>query len=163
MTSGASYRQAAMQAINRDVKPAEHDGLRKSTTYELEMDMPNPVATTEEIFKGFQNDKQDIKLQQVLIDSNNFQSNDSSMNYKRAPDKPLKTLILGVVYRFTPMFKVNFMPKWVEVTSLGITYYNSASSDLPQAFFPIQTVSDISPIVLLKAESLLNKYGSGTK
>ena len=73
LTSGTSYRQAAMQAINRDVERADPVGLRKSTTYELEMDMPNPVATTEEIFK-FQNDKQDLKLQQVLIDSNNFQS-----------------------------------------------------------------------------------------
>ena len=63
-----------MQAINRDVKLADPIGLRKSTTYELEMDLPNPVATTEEIFKFHKNDKEDIKLKQVLVDSNNFQS-----------------------------------------------------------------------------------------
>jgi len=37
--------------------------------------------------------------------------------------------MLGVIYRFAPFQSGNFMPKWVELTEAGITYFRSATSD----------------------------------
>ena len=31
-----------------------------------------------------------------------------------------RILMLGVIYQFTPLQSVNFMSKWIEVTSEGI-------------------------------------------
>ena len=35
------------------------------------------------------------------------------------------------------------MPKWVEVTEEGITYFRSATSDKAQGFFPKDVISDV--------------------
>ena len=55
----------------------------------------------------------------------------------------LRTLMLGVVYRFAPFQRGNFMPKWVEITEAGITYFRSATSEKAQSFFPANVISDV--------------------
>ena len=51
--------------------------------------------------------------------------------------------MLGVIYRFAPFQSGNFMPKWVELTEAGITYFRSATSDKAQGFFPAHVISDV--------------------
>ena len=68
--------------------------------------------------------------------------------------------MLGVIYRFTPLQTCNFMSKWVELTSEGLIYFQSDSSDQAQAFFPVHTIKDVRPIVLFRADLLLSKLGS---
>ena len=64
--------------------------------------------------------------------------------------------MLGVLYRFTPLHSVNFMPKWIEVNSEGINYFQTESNDTPIMNIPLHTIKDINPIVLLKTDDLLN-------
>ena len=55
----------------------------------------------------------------------------------------LRTLMLGVVHRFAPHRGANFMPKWVELTEAGITYFRSATSDKAQCFYPTHVIKDV--------------------
>ena len=54
--------------------------------------------------------------------------------------------MLGVIHRYAPFQSGNFMPKWVEVTEEGITYFRSASSDKAQGFFPKRVIQDVQLI-----------------
>lgn len=54
--------------------------------------------------------------------------------------------MLGVIHRYSPFQSGNFMPKWVEVTEAGITYFKSAASDKAQGFFPKHVVKDVQLI-----------------
>ena len=79
-------------------------------------------------------------------------------------DKPAKTLMLGVIYRFSPFQSGNFMPKWVEITSDGVTYFKSSTSKEAQGYFPKHVIKDIiCPVNIPSSVNLLSKLRKGSQ
>lgn len=54
--------------------------------------------------------------------------------------------MLGTVQRFTIMQSGNFMPKWIEISQQGISYFKSAAAEKPQAFYPKACIKDVKVV-----------------
>lgn len=95
-------------------------------------------------------------------DENDDENDDDDIDELES-DKPIKYLMLGVIYRFAPYQSGNFMPKWVEITSEGITYFKSSTSDKAQGFFPKHVIKDVTcPVTIPSYVKLLSKLRRGT-
>lgn len=135
---------------------ADAENIIKMEEYEVDQimrvhsiqrsEVQNPVTQLDEMYKYYSTIGTDCMVTGESTEKKQHQIQEDTAQLDRemiTTPLHLQTLMLGVIHRFAPFQSGNFMPKWVEVTQAGITYFRNASTDKAQGFFPRHVVKDI--------------------